>query len=563
VRFLFPLLVILLTIFAIAPLGYPGGFQSHTGLLAAYNLIDLDRNPLHLFDWAPIVGRPLDFLRGDGALPYWLAMLLHRVGIGYLDAIKLVYAFAWIAGALAMFALVRKLVVSTFTSLTLRVNSAEPFFGDAGGLLAATVYTYLPFHIATVYVRGAFAEAFAWALFPIAILAVVSQQSTVNSQGDRRQTTDNRFFIIRNSQFASFAFCLFTFALLFLTQPGLAILFTLFAAAILYALNGRARANLRALFAACTGIALGALIALPVIARYGWQFSRDNFGTAYVQPFQLFSALWGYGAPAGNFLDQFPYQLGVVPLSLGIITAALAARAPALANGVRRAAFIFLGAAVVVALMTFEIAAPLWRVLGIFAAPYQLLALVGFVLACAAGAFVKIDARFARFPMLAALVALPVVASYAYLAPRFVEANPTRHVIAIFGSNEIALLDYKLYGPLQRGATARLELTWQALREVDRDYTIFVHAVHADGNKYGERDGKPRDGELPTLKWSPGQVVLDTQTVQIDVEGPREGYHLEFGLYNAATGQRALTRDGTDHLVLPRPGDPPPIIRTR
>ncbi len=543
-RFLFPLLVVLLTIFAIAPLGYPGGFQSHSGLLAAYNLIDLDQNLLQFFNWSPILGRSFDFLRGEGALPYWLALILHRVGFGYLDSIKLVYALAWIASGLAMFALARK------------------FFGDAGALLAAVVYVYLPYHIATVYVRGAFAEALAWAVFPLALLAVISRQSSVSS----RQSTVNsqQPFPLPASRFPlpafHFSLSALPFALLFLTQPGLAIIFAFFTVALALAMNRRTQ-NLAPLL----GILAGFALSIPTLARYGLALSRDGFNPIYVLPFQLFSALWGYGTSTGSFLDQFPFQLGIAPLGFAIAAVALRTRAGGAAlNGGARAAFIALGAAAVLSLLMFEIAAPLWGVLGFLAsAPWQLLAFVGFALALAAGAVIKLDESFTRLPMLAVLVSLPIVSTYSYLQPRFLDAAPTRPYIAIFGSNEIALLDYQIVGPLLHGATVRVQTTWQALREVDHDYTMFLHAVHADGKTYGSSDRKPRDGELPTLKWLPGQVVTDTQAIQIDVDGPREGFHLEFGLYNAATGRRAVLPDGSDHLNLPRPGDPPPFVPTR
>ena len=94
---LYPLLVVLLAVFAVAPLEYPGAFQSHTGLLAVYNLINLDQAPLQFFNWAPTVGRTFDLFRSDGALPYLVAEVFHLVGFGYLDSIKLVYALAWIA----------------------------------------------------------------------------------------------------------------------------------------------------------------------------------------------------------------------------------------------------------------------------------------------------------------------------------------------------------------------------------------------------------------------------------------------------------------------------------
>lgn len=517
VKFVYPLLAALLTIFAIAPLEYPGAFQSHTGLLAYYNLIDLDQNPLQFFNWAPIVGSSFDLFRTDGMLPYLIAEIFHLIGFSYLDAIKLVYALAWIASGLTMYALARK------------------FFSEAGALLATIVYVYLPFHIATVYVRGAFAESMAWAIMPLATLAVVSQQSTVNS--------------IRR-----FTFYVLPFALLFLTQPGIAVLFSIFAFVVAIIISGRLSAVLRPILG---GLFVGVLLYLPTLFRYGENFSRDGFNANFVFPFQLFSALWSFGVSTGSYLDQFPFQLGVAPIGLAIVAVALAWHK----QEHLRSIIIFISAAIVIAVLTFEIASPLWKLLGIFVTyPWQILAFAGLALAIVAGSISDLDERFARPAMLAFFVALPIVASYSYLAPRFIDVKPTRPVIAIFNNNEIALLDYRIVGPLRHGATLRLHLTWQALRPVDYDYTMFVRAVHDDGKTYGQSDAKPRDGESPTLKWTPGQVITDTHTIQIDVDGPNEGYHIEFGMYNAATGRRALTMTGEDYLILPRPGDPEPII---
>ncbi len=521
---LYPLLVVLLAVFAVAPLEYPGAFQSHTGLSAVYNLINLDQNPLQFFNWAPTVGRAFDLFRTDGALPYVIAELFHLIGFGYLDAIKLVYALAWIASGLTMYALARR------------------WFSEAGALLAATVYVYLPYHIATVYVRGAFAESVAWAIFPIALLAATRQQQPGSK--------------------LDFAACCLLFAACFLIQPGIAILFALIALAITTTLHWRVRGLADWLIGSLPvvgGIALGALLYLPTILRYGATIARDGFSANFVHPFQLFSSLWGFGASTGSYLDLFPLQLGVVPVGLAIIAVAIGWQSSNVT--VRRAVIVLLGTGIVLTLLTFEIASPLWKFLGMFVAyPWILLAFVGLALALVAGSAIEFDPRLSRPAMLAFFVALPVVASYGYLAPRFLDITPTRPAIAIYNNNEIALWDYRIVGPLRHGATVRLQLTWQALRPIDHDYTVFVHAVHENGGTYAEDDSKPQDGTLPTIRWTLGQVITDTHTIQIDVDGPSEGYHLEFGLYQAATGNRALTETGADHLNLPRPGDPEPII---
>ncbi len=556
-KFLFPLLVVLLAVFAVAPLEYPGAFQSQSGLSATYNLINLDQNPAQFFHWAPTIGSTFDFFRTDGALPYIVAELFHLIGISYLDAIKLVYALAWIASGLTMYALARK------------------WFSQASALLAAAVYVYLPYHIATVYVRGAFAESVAWAILPLALLSIVNCQLPISN----------------SKRFLPTAYCLLPTALLFLIQPGIAILFSIFAVVTVAALNWRTGSLAHWLIGSLPvliGLAIGVLLDLPTILRYGAIVLSNGFNANFVYPFQLFSSLWGFGASTGSYLDQFPFQLGVVPVGLAIIAVALGWRAPRAAESksiadasasqqanlnrteavvssdqraAQRALVIFLVAALVLTLLTFEIAAPLWNALGIFVTyPWQLLAFVGLALALVAGAVLEFDLRLTTPAMIAFFVALPVVASYGYLAPQYNDFSPTRPQIAIFGGNEIALWNYRIVGPLRHGATVRVQTVWQALRPVDHDYTIFLHAVDDTGKTWGQQDAKPEGGALPTLKWQPGQVISDTYTVQINVDGPSEGYHLEFGLYVEATGARALTDTGADHLDLPRPGDPAPTI---
>ncbi len=555
-NFVYPLLVVLLAMFAIAPLEYPGAFQSHSGLLAYYNLINIDQDPWQFLTWAPTVGHAYDLFRTEGALPYWAAELLRLVGLNYLDSIKLVYALAWVASGLAMYALARR------------------YLSRPAALLAATLYVYLPFHIAAVYVRGAFAESVAWALFPVALLAAVRESTPTPSlpRYERGRVTEGAGPGVESAgddikpttrpQIRGYVLSILPFALLFLSQPGLSIVFGIIAFIVAAVLRWRAPGWIKNPgVVVLGGLGLGAMLALPSIISHGASIDPNGFIPNFVMPFQLLSSTWGYGVSTGSFLDRFPLQIGVAPLGLAIFAAALAWNHRADGAISARRIALWLGAACVLALLTLEIFSPVWRLLGLFAIyPWQLLAIVGLLLALAAATTIDVEPQLARPTMLAIFIALPVVATYGYLTPRYLDFTPTRPVIATFGSDEIALLDYRIVGPLRHGATVRLEMQWQALRPIDHDYTVFVHAVHEEGQTFGQVDEKPVGGTLPTLKWTTGQVISDTHTVQIDVEGPREGYLLQVGLYYGANGQRLFLDDGSDHLDLPRPQDPEPTI---
>ncbi len=548
---LYPLLMVLISVFAIAPLEYPGAFQSYSGLSAVYNLIQLDQDRLGFLTWAPTFGRAFDLFRTEGMLPYLISELFHLVGLNYLDSVKLVYALAWIASGLAMYALARR------------------WFSPAGALLAATVYVYLPYHIADVYVAGAFAESVAWALFPLALSSLlgVDQEQIKSAPLPSRSQAETlpKTHRSRAGRALRSAIRLLPFAALFLIQPGLALVFGGVAFCIIIALHEPKPAWRMVIFPIAGGLLVGSLLDLPSILHYGASIVQNGFTPQYLLPYQLFSPSWNWGVNTADLVQKgiqvelFPFQLGVVPIGLAI--AAFALSRSGIGDKVLHVMIVFIGVAIFFSLLTLEIAAPVWNVLGILVTePWQVLVFVSLGLAVVSGAVVEFDQRLGRPAMLAFLIALPVIASYSYLSPQFLDFTPRRPQIAIFNNNEVALLDYRIVGPLRHGATVRVEMRWQALRQIDHDYTIFVHAVDQEGKTWGGKDSKPQDGTLPMTKWLPGQVVSDTHTIQINVEGPREGYHLEVGLYQAASGKRALLETGENELILPRPGDPPPTI---
>jgi hypothetical protein len=141
---------------------------------------------------------------------------------------------------------------------------------------------------------------------------------------------------------------------------------------------------------------------------------------------------------------------------------------------------------------------------------------------------------------------------YPYLAPTFTDLAPTKPALAIF-NNELALLDAKILRPpgvWRHGATVQLQLTWQAIKQPNRDYTVFLHILDANGQPWGATDEKPQGDELSTLKLIPGRVYSDTHAVQIDLNGPPEGYHMELGIYQSTTGERARTETGADVVYI-------------
>jgi 4-amino-4-deoxy-L-arabinose transferase-like glycosyltransferase len=79
-------------------------------------------------------------------------------------------------------------------------------------------------------------------------------------------------------------------------------------------------------------------------------------------------------------------------------------------------------------------------------------------------------------------------------------------------------------------------LVWQADVEMERSYTAYLHFLDSEGELVGQLDRLP-DG-YPTSDWHPGEVVVDSYTIQLppDVEPGR--YYLQTGFYYLPTQER-------------------------
>lgn len=520
---LYPALVILLTVFAVAPLTYPFSFQTHTGFNPVYNLMDLDAHFSTSPTWAPAFGRGYDPLRTDGPIPYFAGELLHLLGFSFSDSIKAVYALAFLLSGIGMFSLARSV-----------------FQNEAAGILGAIVYVYFPYHLADVFVRGAIGEATEWALLPFALLAVLKLR--------RSPAPTPREYLMTIA----------AFALPLLAQPGLGLVFGLGTLTACLLIRPRhARSRLAGEWTIGIGILLGGALLLPALLQNRGMVGSYSFTPAFVLPFQFLTATSGSDLPKGNYLEQFPYQIGIAPLGLTIIALGLLFRpgvSSDISQNARRASLFPLIVGVTLLVLMTSVASPVWditRATLLVEYPFELLVFVGLALSITPASILVSDERFSQTAMLAALTILPILAAYTYLAPEFVDFTPSQPPVALFNQNEIALLDAKIVRPpgiLRHGATVQLDLTWQALRQVNHDYTVFVHVLDNDGKEWGSEDSKPQDGALPTVRWSVGRVITDTHTVQIDLAGPPEGYHLEIGLYNAVDQSRAATESGATEI---------------
>ena len=99
--------------------------------------------------------------------------------------------------------------------------------------------------------------------------------------------------------------------------------------------------------------------------------------------------------------------------------------------------------------------------------------------------------------------------------------------------------------PVSAGQSLQIELIWEAMAEMDLDYTGFVQLIAADGTLVAQNDHQPRYGFLPTTIWREGVTIADPYTLVIPPETSADSYSLIAGMYDLESGVRLpISMDG-------------------
>ncbi len=538
-----------LTIFVWAPLTYPGYFQVHSGFVPLFNLVHLGNTPLDLH-WTPSIATHYDAMRDDGLLAYYLARLLVTLGVSPLCSIKVVFGIAWMLGALGMY------------------RWAHPLFGAPGACLAALVYSYLPYRIAAVYVRGAWGEALCLGLIPLGMAMVSAAYPPASSK---------RFIILSGLTWLSIG----------LSQLGLA--GWAFLCLLGWWASSRDRVRqLWRLLAAGGGCSVAAMYMLWAA---GWHTVADRVGffAHFLYPAQLVSPYWGFGPSRPGWNDGLSLGLGLAPVALACLTLLLLARdvrtGQAFLSSAERMSWRspFLIAAALI-LLTLPISVALWQISALWQLltyPWQLIGLAGMFLSVATGGVLYLQPRWCVPPMQAVLIGFVLLASYSYLQPRYTQYETPSKPLASWGEHRILLLDVSMevdippiaaglpvstlgrlpldeYGALRPGDTLHLMLTWQATQVLERDLKLFVHLLDASGNLLAQTDpflGAASDPDVPgkdylTGQWQPGRLIVTDVGIHVPIDAPLGPYRIAMGLYEEETMQRWPVDDGKDNQVI-------------
>jgi 4-amino-4-deoxy-L-arabinose transferase-like glycosyltransferase len=115
------------------------------------------------------------------------------------------------------------------------------------------------------------------------------------------------------------------------------------------------------------------------------------------------------------------------------------------------------------------------------------------------------------------------------------EVPSIEHPLTARFGEVVSLLGYNLEeDEIAPGDVLHLTLYWQARREMDFSYTVFVHLLDAQNRIWGQRDSVPDRGQYPTMGWLEGEVVEDEYEIPVDPATRSGDYLIEVGLYDAA-----------------------------
>jgi hypothetical protein len=304
-----------LTSFAIAPFLLPGYFWgANDARHHVYFLFEFDRlvqDGIWWPRWSPdfAFGYGYPFFNIYGLLSHFLAeLLLHFLNFSYTNAIEAIFIFSILASAAAMYAFVRD------------------WAGRPAALVAALVYTYLPYHLLNLYVRANLAESMAFVWLPLCLWCV-------------------RMAAIRPA-FRWLAGAALAYAGLMMTSNLVIVLFTPLLGAYLLLVSWISSAEQQTgdgwrrrlwlwiktawwpALGLLAGLGLSAIFWIPMFMERQyvrvdqWFDGRYNFRGNFVYFQQLFSTRWGFGISQPGPDDPISFQIGTVALlfaGLGVL----------------------------------------------------------------------------------------------------------------------------------------------------------------------------------------------------------------------------------------------------
>ena len=282
--------IILLTVPAVWQIITPGFFPMHDDVQVArvqqmFVALKGGQFPVR---WAPDLGYGYGYpiFNFYNPLPYYFGSVFIFMGFDVLAATKLMFVFPVVLSGISMF-IFSKLFLSNFAS------------GIAG-----LFYVYAPYHAVQIYVRGAVAEYWAYAVLPLVFYALWKRKIILGALALAALILSHNL-----TSFMSIPFILILIFIKLSTEKKKSLLFTIYCLLFTLALG------------------LSSFFWIPSILESSKtrvdqmvfeKFDPPSSHVAY--PLQLWSGVWGYGGSSSGIDDGLSFQVGKIHLIGSLIT---------------------------------------------------------------------------------------------------------------------------------------------------------------------------------------------------------------------------------------------------
>jgi hypothetical protein len=215
-------------------------------------------------------------------LPNYFASVLYFLGLSFINAFK------------------ASLFLSTLVGGVFFYLWAKEFWGRVGGVVASSFYTFSPYHILDIYIRGSIGEAWALAIFPGFLWSITMFIKK-----------KKKIFLPISSIFL---------ALTIFSHNILGLMFFVFSITYIALLIFYAKLNKSTAFSSLLivvlGLGLSSIFWLPALyeSKYAVGLKIFDVSSHFPQLFQLLIPSWGSGFSAGELGSQLSFQIGIANL---------------------------------------------------------------------------------------------------------------------------------------------------------------------------------------------------------------------------------------------------------
>ncbi len=285
---------------------------------------------------------------------------------------------------------------------------------------------------------------------------------------------------------------------------------------------------------------------LPTLSPRRTLFTKGALTFIVSYTFKSFWAYFGWGnVSAGNWIY---WLLGVITLagSIGLFLLLSRKASPSVKLSL---AILILNLIAMMAFMAYRTLS--YIRLDVFHGRYMVPTISAVSLLLTVGIVQLIPQRLARATIgivATIMFSLALICLFSYIRPAYarppilsvVDVQAISHPLDITYGDKMKLTGYEVNKEtLKPGEELKLSLYWQALSEMDKDYSIFIHLLGWDGQLLGRRDVYPGRGSYPTSQWKAGDIIRDEYTIPILPEAITPSRcQIEAGLYDFITKER-------------------------